>query len=132
MAANRSTRLWTLHSARLLRSGRWGRLRCRPGAGRTRRCRRWPGRTQTREHFIGEVKVLVCGHHDTRLILGVEDHGVAFFGAQLVDHLVDLLHDRPHELRLTLPHLLLQLLRAALILLLFRTNVLLPRLLRLR
>src|SRR5687768_16764338 len=130
--ASRSTRLRTLHSAGLLCSWRWGTLRRRPGSGRARRRGRWAYRAQPREHLLREVEVLVRRNHHARLVFGIEDHRVSFCGAQLVDDLVDLLHDRTDQLGLALPHLLLQLLRAALILLFLRTNVFLACLLRLR
>src|SRR5688500_4776266 len=99
---DRSTRLRTLHSAGL-RGGCRGTLLGRTGWPRRRRWR--TGRTETGQHFLGKVEVLVGGNDDARLILGIEDHRVPLFGPQLVDHLVDLLHDRTNELGLTRAHL---------------------------
>ena len=57
-------------------------------------------RLEPRDHLLGDVEVPVGRDDDARLRADVEDERIAILLADLVEHLSDLIHDRPDELDL--------------------------------
>ena len=118
-----------LRVRRRARHARWrGRRGARPWRGRRRGRRR---STELGEHLVRDVETLVH-RDDRRALIGVEDHRITAFGANFFDRRLHLVEDRLHELGLPALRLLLELLRAALILCLLRLDAFALRLPRRR